>query len=144
MTIDAREHEGLLKYLLAEYCIFLVDLKFVPSVSDWCRGEGIEEPDRDRPLRLVVEEEGERGCKLVVRQEISKQAMQGRLNALDVRSSLQNTATDRAGMLESDKKKLAYLFLSEYASLMPDNEGDELLMDNWAFQEMERLDFFKE
>lgn len=142
MTIDAREHEGLFKYLLGEYCLFLVELKFVPSVSDWCRQEGIEEPDRDRPLRLVVEEK--KGCKLVVRQEIPKQVMQERLNALDVRSTLQDTATDRAGKLESDKKKLAYLFLSEYASQMPDNEGDELLMDNWAFQEMERLDFFKE
>jgi hypothetical protein len=45
-------------------------------------------------------------------------------------------------MLDTDKKKLAYLFLSEYATSLPDLQ-DELLADNWVFGELERLGYFK-
>jgi hypothetical protein len=68
--------------------------------------------------------------------------MEERINALRIRSQLKNVASDRAELLDSDKKKLAYLFLSEYATSLPDIE-DELLADDWVFDEMQRLGFFK-
>jgi len=67
-----------------------------------------------------------------------------RINALSVRSALLNVASNKADMLNSDRKKLAYLFLSEYAATLPDLESDEILADNWVFDEMEKMGFFKE
>ncbi len=140
--MDLKSHVQVFKDLLQEYCLFLVDITFVDSVSDWCRQQGIEEPDKERPLRLIADEK--KGCKLVIREFMSDKALEDRIKAMGVRSALQNVASDRVAMLNSDKKKLAYLFLSEYASTLPDLEGDELLADNWAFDELERLNFFRE
>jgi hypothetical protein len=68
--------------------------------------------------------------------------MDERINALRVRSQLKNVAFDRADLLDSDRKKLAYLFLSEFAFSLPDVQ-DDFLADDWSFEEMERLGFFK-
>lgn len=140
MNLEA--HEELFNDMLQEYCLFLVELVFVDNVAQWCKEQGVEEPDRDTPIKLVVSEE--KGCKLVIREEVPDSVIDNRLKAMGVRDALQNVAQDRVSMLESDRKKIAYLFLSEYASNMPEHEDDELLIDNWAFKEMERLGYFRE
>jgi len=48
---------------------------------------------------------------------------------------------DIADKLNSDKKKLAYLFLIEYAATLPEIGGDELLADAWAFKRWSALVF---
>jgi hypothetical protein len=137
-----RDYEAALKDLLEEYCLFLVESVFVKSVHDWCRENSEEEPDKEKPLRLVAHTDN-RGCKLVINELIPDKVVEGRINALSVRSALTNVASNKADLLDSDKKKLAFLFLAEYASALPDLE-DEILQDQWVFQEMERLGFFKE
>jgi hypothetical protein len=140
--MNLKEHEEHIKNLLKEYCLFLVEPVFVDSVAQWCKENGYDEPDKDTPIKLVVSEE--KGCKLVIREEVPDKVIADRLRAMGVRSSLQNVAQDREAMLDSEKKKLAYLFLSNYASNMPEHEDDELIIDNWAFAEMERLGYFRE
>jgi hypothetical protein len=140
--MNTKEFEPVLNGLLEEYCLFLVELVFVDSVYDWCREQGVEERDREKPLRLVVQE-GEKGCKLVIRDMVPEKVLRDRMKALEVRSALTNVASNKADRLDSDKKKLAYLFLGQYASTLPDME-DEILADEWVFKEMERLGFFKE
>jgi hypothetical protein len=140
--IFTKDYESELKALLDNYCLFLVDVEFVDNVRDWCRENGVDERDRDKPLKLIVRE-GEQGCKMVVRKEIPKKVVNGRINALTVRSALTNVANNKADMLDSEKKKLAYLFLSEYAQTLPSIE-DEILADEWAFREMEKMGHFRE
>jgi hypothetical protein len=138
--VNARENYELFRYLMQTYCLFPEDLVFVENIADWCRERSIAEPDRERPLKLISK--GESGCKMLIRENISDEAVRERINASRIRSQLQNAASDRVDMLDTDKKKLAYLFLSEYATSLPDLQ-DELLADNWAFGEMERLGYFK-
>jgi hypothetical protein len=137
-----RDYEAVLKGLLEEYCLFLVESVFVKSVHDWCRENSEEEPDKEKPLRLVAHTDN-RGCRLVINELIPDKVVEERINALRVRSALTNVASNKSDLLDSEKKKLAYLFLAEYASALPDLE-DEILQDQWAFQELERLGFFKE
>jgi hypothetical protein len=140
--MNLKEHEEDIKDLLKEYCLFLVEPVFVVNVAQWCKENGYDEPDKETPIKLVVSEE--KGCKLVIREEVPDKVLEDKLKAMGVRGALQNVAQDREAMLDSEKKKVAYLFLHEYASNMPEHDDDELLMDNWAFEEMERLGFFKE
>lgn len=140
--MNAKDYEGLFKELLDQYCLFLVDITFVESVAEWCRAKGYDEPDKDKPLKLITDED--KGCKLVINEIIPEKVMGQRIKALSVRSTLLNVAKDRSEMLNSDKKKLAYLFLSEYAATLPDLADDEVLADTWSFEEMEKQQFFKE
>jgi hypothetical protein len=137
--MNARENYELFRYLMQKYCLFPEDLVFVENIADWCREKGIAEPDRERPLRLISR--GESGCKMLIKEDISADAVRERINASRIRSQLQNAAVDRGDLLDTDKKKLAYLFLSEYATSLPDLQ-DELLADNWVFDELEKLGYF--
>ena len=78
---------------------------------------------------------------MLIKEYITEEVIKKRINAMSVRSQLQNVNVDRADSLDMNKKRLAYLFLSEYATSIPDFR-DELLADNWAFEEMKRLGFF--
>jgi hypothetical protein len=140
--MNLREHEEHIKNLLQEYCLFLLEPVFVDNVAQWCKENGYDEPDKDKAIKMVVDEQ--RGCKLVIRELVPDEVIGDMLKAMGVRGALQNVAQDREAMLDSEKKKVAYIFLNEYASNMPEHEDDELLMDNWAFAEMERLGYFEE
>lgn len=136
-----KEYEPVFKRLLDNYCLFLVDIRFVDSVYEWCKEQGIRERDRKIPMKLVVD--GERGCTMVINENVPAKVVEERINALRVRSALTNVASNSADRLGSDKKKLAFLFLSEYAATLPGME-DEILADEWVFREMEKLGFFDE
>ena len=135
------DYHSLFVYLMEQYCLPLENMVFVDSIADWCRDQGIEEPDRDRPLRMLIREPG--GCRMLIRKEIAEGVVGARMNALSVRNQTLNVATDVAERLNSDRKKLAYLFLAEYAGSLPEIGGDERLADDWAIKEMERLGFFQ-
>lgn len=140
--MNVKDYEGLFKELLDRYCLFLVNILFVENVAEWCKSEGYDEPDKNKPLKIIADKE--KGCKLVINEIIPEKVMSQRITALSVRSALLNVAKDRAEMLDSDKKKLAYLFLSEYASTIPDFADDEVMADTWSFDEMEKQRFFRE
>jgi hypothetical protein len=138
--MNTREDYELFRYLMEKYYMLPEDLVFVENIADWCRGRGIPEPDRGRPFRLIAKEGP--GCKMLIKEDISPDAMSERLNASRIRGQLENAAFDRVDMLDTEKKKLVYLFLSEFATSLPDLQ-DELLADNWVFGEMEGLGYFK-
>jgi hypothetical protein len=139
--MNTQKYHELLKRLAREHGVDEADLEFVENVSDWSAARGVPEPDRNVPVKAIPK--GAAGCHLAVMEDIPDEVLEERIKVLSVRSALTNVALDRAGMLNSDKKKLAYLFLSEYARTLPEAD-DDLLADNWAFEEMERLGFFKE
>jgi hypothetical protein len=138
--MNTREHYELFRYLMERHCLFAEDIAFVENIADWCRENGIPETDGERPLKIVSKEGS--GCRILIKENISEKTMNERIDALRVRSQLKNVAFDRADLLDSDRKKLAYLFLSEFALSLPDIQ-DDFLADNWSFDEMEILGFFK-
>lgn len=137
-----RDYNELFRYLMKQCCLLEEDIVFVENIADWWRENGIPEPDKERPFKQILKD-GE-GCKMLIRENITDEILEQRINALRVRSQLRNVALDRVDLLTSDKKKLAYLFLTEYATSLPDMGADDFLIDDWAFEEMERLGFFKE
>jgi hypothetical protein len=138
--MNTREHYELFRYLMEQHCLFPEDILFVENIADWCKEHGIPETDGDRPLAIVSKEGA--GCRILIKEHVSDRVMNERVNALRVRSQLKNVAFDRADLLNSDRKKLAYLFLSEFAVSLPDVQ-DDFLADDWSFDEMEKLGFFK-
>ena len=139
--MNTKDHEELIKEMISSYCLLSTKLSFVDSVHEWCKNNGIEEPDRNKPLRFILQ--GDRECTVVINDLIPKEIVEERINALRVRSALVNVANNRADMLESERKKLAYLILSDYAVTVQTPE-DELLADQWVFDEMEKKGFFRE
>jgi hypothetical protein len=138
--MNTREHYELFRYLMEQHCLFPEDIIFVENIADWCKEHGISDSDVDRPLKIISKKDS--GCRILIKENVSDETMNARINALRIRSQLKNAAVDRADSLDSDRKKLAYLFLSEFAVSLPDIQ-DDFLADDWSFDEMERLGFFK-
>lgn len=139
--MNTRDYEDVIKDTLRSYCLLSTDIAFVDSVSEWCKNNGIKEPDKKKPLRFVIDADD--ACRFVINEVLTKDVVEGRLNALRVRSALVNVAQNRADLLDSDKKKLGYLILSEYAAVLPEMD-DEHLADEWCFKQMEKKGFFRE
>ncbi len=136
-----REYYELFRYLAEQRCLFQEDVVFVDNIADWCREQGIPESDRRRPFKLISKNGA--GCKMLIAEDLPEEVIEERINAMGIRGQLTNVALDRVRMLDSVRKKLAYLFLQEYAFSLPEVGEDELLADNWAFDEMERLGYFR-
>ena len=139
--MNTKDHEELIKEMISSYCLLSTELSFVDSVHEWCKNNGVEEPDRNKPVRFILQDD--RACTMVINDVLPKEIVEKRINALRVRSALVNVANNRADMLDSEKKKLAYLILSEYAATVQ-TPDDELLADQWVFDEMEKKGFFRE
>jgi hypothetical protein len=45
--------------------------------------------------------------------------------------------------LNSPARKIAYLFLKEYASAMPELAHDDIAANEWIFEQMERIGVFQ-
>ena len=139
--MNTREHYELFRYLMEQVCLFPEDLIFVDNIAAWCREQGIPETDEERPMKLISREQS--GCRMLIREILPARVLSERITALGIRSQLKSVAMDRGEALDSDRKKLAYLFLSEYAVSLPE-VLDDFLADDWAFDEMKRLGFFKQ
>ncbi len=137
----ARDYEGYLRSLMKQCCLSPEDILFVEDIAAWSEKQGIPEHDRLRPLKLVSRNGA--GCTMVIREEIPDFVIEERINALRIRSQLKSVADDRADLLNSEKKKLTYLFLLEYALCIPDINDDEIAADDWVFNEMERFGVFR-
>jgi hypothetical protein len=138
--MNTREHYELFRYLMEQHCLFPEDIIFVENIADWCKEHGVSDSDGERPLKIISKKDSD--CRILIKENISYKTLNERINALRIRSQLKNAAVDRADLLDSDRKKLAYLFLSEFAVSLPDIQ-DDFLADDWSFDEMERLGFFK-
>jgi hypothetical protein len=136
-----REYFELFRYLAEQRCLRQEDIVFVDNIADWCRDHGIPEADGRRPMKLIVRKAG--GCKMLIGEEVPEKVIEERINAMRIRDQLKNAAVDKAEMLNSVQKKLAFLFLSEYAYSLPEIGDDDILADSWAFEEMDRLGYFK-
>lgn len=138
--MNTRDHFELFRYLMEQCCLLQEDIVFVDNIAEWCKEYGIPEHDRERLFKLILKDG--QGCKMVVRENIPDKAIDERINGLMIRGQIRNVAYNRADSLDTIQKKLAYLFLSEYATSLPDIT-DELLSDDWVFGKMDELGYFK-
>jgi hypothetical protein len=139
--MKATKYYELFQYLMEQCSLLLEDIVFVSDISEWCADHGIHEHDKETPFKLISED-GKR-LRMLIREHISDTVIHERINALWVRSQLISIAFDKADLLDSDRKIMAFLFLSEYATNLPDLQKDKLIEDDWVFSEMKRLGFLK-
>jgi hypothetical protein len=137
VVMRVKEYEWYLRHLTEHVNMRPSEIEFVDNVAEWCQERGIEEPDVQRPLRLVAT--GDRVPHLVVSREIAEPVLEERINAFRMRSQLRNLREDRADRLNSPTKKVAFLFLKEFSLLDPALAYDEPAADEWVFEQMERV-----
>ncbi len=138
--MNTREYFELFRYLMEQQCMLSEDIVFVGNISDWCRDHGVPEPDRNKPLKLIVKDG--QGCKMLVKEDLPDSLLEERIRAVRIRNQIISVASSKADMLDTPQRQLAFLFLNEYAYSLPEVE-DDLLADRWAFEQMERLGYFK-
>lgn len=138
--MNTREYHELFRYLMEQRCLLPESVVFVEDIVDWCKENDVPETDREMPFKLVSRG---KGCLMLVREEVPERVIVERIRAMTIRDQVDNAAVDREEKLDSIQKKLAYLFLREYAVSLPDVGTDEILADNWTFGEMERLGYFR-
>jgi hypothetical protein len=135
-----RDYEWYIRHLTEHVHMKATDVVIVENVAAWCNERGMTERDKDKPLKLVSGNGA--GPHMLIASMIPDQVIEERLNALRMRSQLKSVAFDRVDRLNSATRKLAYLFLKEYAASIPDLAGDELASDEWVFEQMEQLGMF--
>lgn len=136
-----KEYEWYMRHLTEHVNMRPTDIEFVDNVAEWCHERGIEERDDHRPIKLVAG--GDRGTRMVIAREIAEPVLEERINALRIRSQLKSVREDRADLLNSPTKKMAYLFLKEFSGSDPVLAYDEMAADEWVFDQMGRIGIFK-
>jgi hypothetical protein len=121
---------------------FLVSaIHYVSDLVSWSKGKGVALNEPSQSMKLFTE--GKR-LMMFVQSEIHERVLDDIVRSLGVRWSLKDNVGDPSASLNSVKKRLAYCFLKEYARTLKGVAGNELLEDEWAMKEMERLGFFRE
>ncbi len=138
--MNTREYKELFQYLNDRACRAPHEVVFVESIAKWCRQHGLDEKDEQRPF-MAMSSDGH--CGMLVREDIPEKTLDDRINAARMRDQILRVANEQVDMLDSARKKLAFLFLREYAASLPDIEHDRLA-DAWAFEQMKRLGLFSE
>ena len=128
-----------LRGLAGEFFIF--DIQYVPDITSWAKQKNISLNEPAQPMRLITDQDNR--LVMVVQSEISDEVLDGIINGLSVRWTVRDVAADIAKRLNSIEKRLAFYFLKEYARTKKEMDGDELLEDEWAISEMEKLGFFR-
>jgi hypothetical protein len=137
MIMFIKDYEWYLRHLMEHAGLEPKNLLFVDSVAGWCREHGLKEIDDKRPFRLVSGNGS--GTKMVVAARVDDDVIEKRINALFIRSQLRSVVTDRSELLNSNTRKLAYLFLKELADVRPESQGDEFGEDEWIFDQLGRI-----
>lgn len=135
-----RDHEWYFRHLAEHVSLKPTDVLIVKDVADWCREHGISENDMRKPLKLVASNGS--GPRILIAEMIPDEVLEERITALRIRSQLKSVGYDRADLLNSDMKKIAYLFLKEFAATNPELAADELAADTWVFEQMDQLGMF--
>jgi len=136
--IFTQDFDDMLRSLGREYLIS--NIRYVNNVSSWANKNNIPLSEPAQPMKLITED-GQ--LIMMVQAEISDELLDGIINGLSVRWAVRNVAADMDKQLNSLEKRLAWYFLKEYARTKENLDGDELLEDQWAITEIEKLGFFR-
>lgn len=135
-----KDYENLLKNLGIEY--FIRDTQCVPDIMLWAKENDQDLSEPHYPMKLIASS-GD-GLTMVMQSEIDDEMLDDIIKNLSIRWSLRDNVTDIEKKLNSTKKRIVFCYLKERARTMKDVGGDDLVEDQWVFDEMDSLDFFKE
>lgn len=130
-----KDYEWYIRHLTEHAGMHFSEVLFVDNIALWCRRHGIDEADAQRPLKIVTG----KGVTLLMANMIPDQILEQRINATRIRSQLKSVNYDRADLLNSTEKKLAYLFLKELSLNNPDLASDDFEADEWIFGQLYRI-----
>jgi hypothetical protein len=130
-----KDYEWYIRHLTGHAGMHFSEVLFVDNIALWCQRHGIDEADEHRPLKIVTG----KGVTLLIANMIPDQILEQRINATRIRSQLKSVSYDRADLLNSPEKKLAYLFLKELSLNNPDLAYDDLAADEWIFGQLYRI-----
>lgn len=119
---------------------FISDIRYVNNVASWAKKNNIPLNEPAQTMKLITEDDR---LIMMVQAEISDELLDSIINGLSVRWAVRDVAADMDKRLNSIEKRMAWCFLKEYARTKEDLAGDELLEDQWAITEMEKLGFFR-
>lgn len=137
--IFTQDVDAQLKNLAREYLIS--DVRYVHDISSWAKKSSVPLSEPAQPMKLVTDENDQ--LVMMIQSEIKNDVLDGIVNGLSVRWAVRDVVSDVAKRLNSLEKQLAWYFLKEYARTKADIDGDELLEDQWAIGQMEKLGFFR-
>lgn len=137
--IFINDFDDSLRNLAMEFLVF--DVKYVPDMLSWAKQNNISLSEPGQPMKLTTG--ADHILVMIVQEKISDELLDGIINGLSVRWAVRDVAADIAKRLNSIEKQLEYYFLKEYARTKKDLAGDELLEDEWAIDQMEKLGFFR-
>lgn len=132
-----KDYAWYLKHLMEHVDLNPGNMLFVDNIGSWCREHGIDEADGERPFRLVAGNGA--GTRMLIAEEVGDAVISGRITAMALRNQLKSVAKDRSELLNSNYRKLAYLFLKEIADASPALQNDALAADEWIFEQMGRI-----
>jgi len=136
-----KDYEWYFKHLVEHLDMKESDLVIVESVAGWCREHGIKEKDEQKPVKLVSS--NGTGRRMLVNGMIPDKVIEERINAARIRGQLKSIGSDWTEKLNSPTRKIAYLFLKEFASTMPELVYDDLAADEWIFEQMDHIGVFQ-
>ncbi len=139
--VKTQEFMDMFCFLLNKVTTEKSEVLLVENIADWCRQNGIPENDSDRPVRIV---RNGKGYIVLVREEIPDSIIEQRIRAAEIRDQVLDVAQDKGKVLSTLRTRLAFLFLNEFAHMVPENHGDDLLADSWTFDFMKKIGYLEE
>ena len=136
-----KDYEWYIRHLAEHLNMKESDLVIVESVAGWCREHGIREKDQQKPVKLVSADGT--GRRILIANMIPDKVIEERINGARIRSQLKSVGNDWTEKLNSPTRKIAYLFLKEYSSTMPELAHDDIAADEWIFEQLEHIGVFQ-
>jgi hypothetical protein len=140
MIMFVRDYEWYIRHLMEHVHMKPSDVIIVEDVAEWCKEHGVQELDKQKPLKIVAGDGA--GPRLLIAEMIPDEVLEERIRALQIRSQLKSVAYDRVDLLNSSTKRVAYVLLKEYAANVPDLAADDFAADDWVFEQMDQLGIF--
>jgi len=136
-VVSLKKYKKDLEKLSLDYLIF--NTKYVPDIMEWAAHNNRKLGEPHLLMKLVVESDDD--LTMVMQSEVKEEMIADVIKNLGIRWSVKDNVTDMEKKLDTDRKRLAYCFLKEYARALDKVDGGEISEDEWVLEELEYLGY---
>jgi hypothetical protein len=136
-VVSLKKYKKDLEKLSLDYLIF--NIKYVPDIFEWAADNNKQLAEPHLPMKLVVESDDD--LTMVLQSEVKEEMIADVIKNLSIRWSVKDNAVDMEKKLDTDRKRLGYCFLKEYARALQKVDGGEISEDEWVLEELEYLGY---